>query len=325
MKMKLFAKVACISIFVIAVSAFVVAPIAKAASQEKIQAAIDAGVVWLVTQQDCDGSWGNSVARTGFAVVKLEDYAFEQELSPFDEAYVYSANVIAGLDYIFSRALNDDCGIHFESQDTYDTGIAMMAIAAGGDMTRTVIGGVLDGMTYGAVLEANVDYFENSQTTEGAWAYQCGNTLTDNSNSGYAVLGLRYAEAAGITIPGSIKDGLDEWIGLIQDPVDGDVDDGGSWYRTDWPWVNLLKTGNLLFQMAFVDDTTATVRVQDAIDYIVRHWNDLNDDPGWKPDNYQAMYCLMKGFESLGIWIFHIRYRQQAPSRLFVIQLLPLV
>ncbi len=35
-------------------------------------------------------------------------------------------------------------------------------------------------------------------------------------------------------------------------------------------WVNMLKTGNLLQQMAFVGDTVSTPRVQDAIDYLVR-------------------------------------------------------
>jgi hypothetical protein len=124
---------------------------------------------------------------------------------------------------------------------------------------------------------------------------------------------------------------------VIQDPVDGDIDDGGSWYNPDWTltdhWVNELKTGNLVFELTFLGlkDTQA---FQDALDYISRHWYDYNQDPGWRGDFgydddgdglfdedpyewpsvdndgdglfsedpgyhacYQAMYCLMKGFE----------------------------
>jgi hypothetical protein len=36
------------------------------------------------------------------------------------------------------------------------------------------------------------------------------------------------------------------------------------------------------------------------LEYIARHWDDANDDPGWQAHN-QAMFCLMKGLESLEI------------------------
>lgn len=281
---------------------------AQAATEEEIEGAIDTGLAWLVDQQDpVDGSWGDwaQVAMTGLAVVKLEHRAFELDYeSPFDPAYEYSENVIAGLDYIFGQAAGGPCGVYFTSGwDTYETGIAMMAIAYSGDLDRTVSVGspVVIGLPYSVVLGANVAYFANSQTAEGGWSYACGEEEADNSNSGYAVLGLSYAETAGIDIPQTLKDNLSGWIDLIQDDVDGDADDGGSWYTTLLSWVNLLKTGNLLFEMQFVGDTAATQRVTDAIDYIERHWSDPNADPGWRPDQYQAMYCLMKGLESFNI------------------------
>jgi hypothetical protein len=46
-------------------------------------------------------------------------------------------------------------------------------------------------------------------------------------------------------------------------------------------------------------------RFQDALNYIVRHWQDQSTDPGWgynvNPASYQATYTLMKGFEYSGI------------------------
>jgi hypothetical protein len=95
------------------------------------------------------------------------------------------------------------------------------------------------------------------------------------------------------------------WIDVIQDDVNGDADDGGSWYDPTWPysWANILKTGNLVYEMGLVGDDAETPRVQDAVDYIERHWGDPGggtSDTGWR-DHRQAMFTMMKGLSSLGI------------------------
>jgi hypothetical protein len=275
----------------------------QAATPDAIQASIDAGVPWLAAQQYGDGSWEDAVAQTGFAVVKLEDRAIELGYdSPFDEAYPYHQNVIDGLNFIFQQASASCNGIVFAGgyHETYSTGIAMMAIAGSKDPGRIVSAGSFAGMTYLALLQENVDYFACAQNPDGGWRYSFTNEPSDNSNTGYAVLGLRYAEAFGVTIPQTLKDNLSVFIDAIQDDVNGDANDGGSDYTVGSGWFNVLKTGNLLFEMAFVGDTTADQRVQDAIDYIERHWNDPNSDPGWQW-HLQSMYCMMKGFEALGI------------------------
>ena len=109
------------------------------------------------------------------------------------------------------------------------------------------------------------------------------------------MLALIYAQNRfGLPIPYSVKIKLDGWIDFIQG------EDGGSGYGGPDDWKNVLKTGNLLFEMALVGDDIESPRVQAAIHYIEEHWNDKNQDPGWLV-NYQAMYTLMKGFESMGI------------------------
>jgi hypothetical protein len=137
----------------------------------------------------------------------------------------------------------------------------------------------------------------------------------DQSNSGYAVLGLAEAQDFGCTIPQWVKDALSWWIDYVQDDVNDPVqtNDGGSWYSYtgDGIGVNTLKTGNLLSQMALCGDTPDTQRVMDAVDYLVRHWGDAggaNQPPGWNgnpygtaPAQYQAMFCLMKGLVFIGI------------------------
>ena len=333
-----------------------------AATEEDIEDAIERGVAWLAGQQTGDGSWPTEgwfdpVATTGFAVLKLEDRAYELGYdSPFDEDYPYHEEVIDGLDYLFGRmnviaislqdhtggasGTNDDpdsnsngTGIyahgHYYPFDVYDTGIALSAIAASRTPTRTVgaLGSPVDGWTYMQVAQDMVDWlawaqsdydYANFGAGEGGWTYaaldnddQWGSYGPDNSNGGYATLGLAYGKDFGCTIPEWVMIELNAYIEDNQDPVDGDVNgyDGGSWY--DCPGgtgilPNILKTGNLIFEMAMVGDTPTTPRVIDAVDYLVRHWGDAsgaNWPPGWdgNPAQYQAMFCAMKGLAYMGI------------------------
>jgi hypothetical protein len=202
----------------------------------------------------------------------------------------------------------------------------MMALAASThpEMTVNVPASAVNGWTYEEVLCDAVDYLAFGQNDggweRGGWGYEHNLVgWSDNSNTGYAVLGLAYAEAPtidskpgfGCLVPEFVRAELNIWIAYIQNAVDGDPEDGGSGYTGPDDWVNILKTGNLLFEMAFVGDTADTPRVMDAVDYIERHWNDANPDPGWRgwPDDLahkQAMYTTMKGFEALGIDIINV-------------------
>ena len=309
-------KIITIFITVVLLLGMVAVP-AQAATEQDIEDSIEDGLAWLSSVQNPDGSWGISdkVAKTGLAVVKMEDRAFELGYdSPFDEDYEYSENVTNGLNYIFSQAgtYGAGSGVCFAPgfHETYSTGIAMMAIAASRDPTLMVNTGLCTGNTTLQVLQANVQFFAWSQNpVDGGWIYQSGlGWASDNSNTGYAVLGLAYAEDFGCTIPAAVKTGLTNWIQFIQCGTAG-PHFGGSGYTTPCYWVNSLKTGNLLFEMAFVGLTTANLSVQNAIGYIENNWYSDNLVAGWGWNDpsgpavaqYQATYCLMKGLEIMGI------------------------
>jgi len=295
-----------------------------------IQNAIDSGVAWLAKQQNLDGSWYSNTGVTGLAVLKLETYAIESNQDPLDPSYEYYTNVSNGLDYIFANAYNitissqtagdpdtnaNGIGVEVSPYDyerNYLNGMAAMAIAASTHPEKVVNvpGSDVNGRTFKDVLQDIVDYFAFGQSDpesgiyRGGWGYHENYGSSDNSVSGYVVLGLVYAEdpsfGFAVTIPQFVKTELNYWIDYIQDDVSG-----GSGYTGPGYWVNVLKTGTLLQQMAFFGDALSTQRVQNATDYIKNHWNDT-DYIGWRgyPTDYacyQAMYTAMKGLTAFGI------------------------
>jgi len=104
-----------------------------------------------------------------------------------------------------------------------------------------------------------------------------------------------------------VKSELSIWIDYIQNDVNGDTNDGGSGYGHPDSWVNTYKTGHLIYEMALVGDSDSTQRVKDALDYLARHWDDANSDPGWRglwpgtPASSQAAWSIMKGLTLMGL------------------------
>jgi hypothetical protein len=314
------------------------------ATEAEMEASGAAAVVHLASLQNPDGSWGSGdkVAVTGLVLLKF--LARAQELSkarppppidPFDNDpmspsyYEYADNVIAGFDYLLSNAYdvsismqthgNPDTngngkGICFGNH-VYNTGIALTALAISGHPDdRSAVIGTLGLLTYGEIAQDVADwlYFAQGDSGNARGGFNYGaldnsGVRTDNSNGGYAYLGLAFAEDPPFSciVPDWVRDELNIYIDWIQNDVDGDADDGGSGYTHPDNWVNILKTGNLIFEMAFYGDTPNTTRVQDAVDYLERHWQDANTDPGWGYSlpvaNYQAKFLVEKGLTYMGI------------------------
>lgn len=306
---------------------------AGAATTAQIDASIAAGVGYLVPLQSTGGAptgaWPGDTyyaANTGFAVAVLEHYAERGNKTPLDPSYAYAANVQAGLDYLFSSAVYDatnhwvywnDNGIN-----SYQTGPCLMAIARSGAPDAVVSGGALDGFTYKQVAQMVVDWLGSAQITTGdatgAWYYMKGVDSGDQSATGWVGMGLGYAaHSMGCTLPDGLLTRLSTWNDFIQSKVPGPTF-GGAAYMSDWAgWINTYKTGHLLFNQSFCDDTVATQRVQDALTFMATHWDDKtngynsSDDYGWRGDpanghapSYIAMAAAMKGFTALGIDTF---------------------
>lgn len=306
-----------ITIIILFSSILAVIPV-YAATSEEIEDSIALGLPWLALQQNPDGSWGisNDVAKTGLAVLKLIDHVKDvPDIDTWtDPGYVYHDEIVDGLNYLFSQGYYVDIsvqtygdpdtlangkGIRFTGFDDYETSIALMALGA--TMTPAMIvtePGPLNGLTYADVVQDIVDYLSYTQReslwARGGWGYEEDLNWADNSVSGYASLGLGYAQAFGATIPQFVKDELTHWIGIIQSPA------GYSYYKppaSGWPdpyGDELLRTGNLLYQMALVGMPVGDANVQSALTWIENNW-DLSGN------SYQRAFCLMKGLEAYGI------------------------
>ncbi len=278
----------------------------RAADEAEIEAAVESGLTWLASEQQSDGCWyGMSTpADTGLAVLKFEERARDLGLDPFDPLYQYSAHVENGLNCIFSMLSTDGVFVWAPGPQVYNTGIDMMALAASANPGRIVTApGPVMGWTYEAVLEGMLDWMEDAQADGGCeiggWSYGPNEPRSDNSCSGYATLGIGFAISPaygfGLTVDPNVLMKLDTFISNVQHP-----DSGGSGYNPCGPDPgNILRTGNLLYEMHLVGRPLADPTVQAAKGFIENNWNALCD-PGWQ-DYYQAMFTMMKGLEAYNI------------------------
>lgn len=219
--------------------------------------------------------------------------------------------------YFYSPETYHSTYLGWSTRDiTYETSIALIALACSTtpDKIVTIANNSMNGWTYRRVAQDVVDFLAWAQVDKdsgrGGWNYESNDNSggsSDNSNSGFATVALLFAETPvrappeiggfGLTVPPFVKNELNKWISYIQNT------DGGSGYRSPSERVNILKTGQLLEEMAFVGDTATTGRVQNAVAYLARHWNDSDmglqeGEHGWKGkevSNYQATFTVVKG------------------------------
>jgi hypothetical protein len=284
---------------------------ARAASDAEIDAAIEDGLAWLASQQAPDGCWYGPysiAAPTGMATWKFAERATElvPPLDPFDPAYAYHSQVENGLDCIFSMVQESGGLVWLPGRPTYETGIDMMAIAESRAPSRivSVPGSPVDGWTYQQVLGGMLDWMEDAQNDAGSetggWGYGANDVgWSDQSNSGYATMGIGFAAhplfGFGLMVDANVLAKLDTWIDTVQLP------DGGSIYNPTYPWIvggNILRTGNLLYEMAEVGRPVAASSVEAAVGFIEAHWND-GCGGGWQGD-YQATFTMSKGLQAYG-------------------------
>lgn len=284
------------------------APTAQAANPTEIETAITNGLAWLAAQQKDDGHFeatghtkGRHVAATCLALVKFEHRGWELYPAPggqgpFDPRYQYHQTVADGLKYMFQQMKVQGNFVYVVPVPSgqvgyvYETGICMMAVAGVQQPNWLLDVDPVKGMTYGQVMQGMLNWMADAQNDPtdvpappacavGGWGYTANDFGgCDNSNTGYATLGIGSAISLppygfGLTVTPSVLANLNTFVNNIQDPVSG-----GSAYEPcpskNTYCLNILKAGNLLYEMALVGRPPGHATVTKAIHFIQSAWYD---------------------------------------------------
>ncbi|MBL0090648.1 MAG: PEP-CTERM sorting domain-containing protein [Ideonella sp.] len=277
---------------------------AYAATEAEKLAAINAGLVYLGTSQNADGSWntwgGYNAAGTGSAVLAM------LEKGNSETAGLYKTNVQSGLAYLFNSATKDSSGrIYWSGEDTYQTGLALSAIASTQTPTAIVGGsGPLAGLTYKQVVEGVVTYFKDGQNANGSWGYGA-NSGGDNSTTQWPVVGLLFAQSKmGVAVDSSVVSKLSQWTSGIQN-LSGNPSTnpayGASGYTNPYDYNDVSKTGGLLLELYAEGKGLSDSQVQAALGFINRNWVSGGNFAGGPWDgNFghpYAMWSVYKGLQ----------------------------
>jgi hypothetical protein len=150
-----------------------------------------AGLKYLATTQNTDGSWNDSRFGNAPGVVGLCVIAF---LAHGDDPNygVYSRNIKSGLDFIL-KSMNQENGYIGDSM--YNHGFATLALAEAY--------GVVYDERIGPALKKAVDLILTAQANNpmGAWRYNPDSYNADTTVSGAVLVALFAAANAGIEVP----------------------------------------------------------------------------------------------------------------------------
>ncbi|MCX5639070.1 MAG: thrombospondin type 3 repeat-containing protein, partial [Planctomycetota bacterium] len=206
----------------------------------------------------------------------------------------------------------------YDSRQTYIGGICFVALASSGAPNRVAsVGGAnVYGRTYAAIVQDMVDFFAwgqcDSGSGRGGWRYYANYGDSDMSTTQWPPLGMLAAEQnMGSTVPLFVREELTYFLNYTQRTA-LDNDNGGFAYQNEgWPIYNVTKVAAGIISHEFLhltpSDTEeeaaakqtallADAKVQSAIGFIYRHWNDSSGD--WDHTmlhgNSYGMYGTMK-------------------------------
>lgn len=279
--------------------------------QNLVKQRIELGLDWIISNQNQDKSFGElyPILNTALVVLELEQYAISIGVSPLDVSYKYYNNLVGALEYLFSNVKMNDYGIYYEEDEDINliTGVVLASICSSQAPEKIINNGpnFIQGLSYKNVAQYIINYLTYSQDPDGGWGYSINNydNVANNYVSGYIGLGLLFAKNPlykfDLTISDGLVDKLTGWVNYIQNT------NGGSGYSGPDEGLDILKTGNLLLQMHFLNFSKTDSRVTSAVSYKANMWYEpaCFMCQGWNSSpvaNYQATYAIMSGLTGYG-------------------------
>ena len=256
------------------------------ATPTRVNAAIDAGVGYLLQRQLADGSWADYRPTHPAGMTALACYT----LMKCGLAHRHPA-VRRGLDFVRTQ----------DPRDTYSVALVLMALAAADDP---------DDRERMEVLTA---LLLDGQLGNGMWSYSCsdrrdGGYGGDLSNTQYAALGLRAAAAVHIKVP------VAAWRQLARAVAACEAGSGGFGYTqagaegAAGPSMTAAGIGTLAACLPYLEDGRAAhdarERIARGIEWLGR--NCILHDNAIHPDvwSYYAVYGLERAGALAGVGSF---------------------
>ncbi len=226
----------------------------------ELDESINRGLVFLASQQNEDGSFGDGSWGRGVAVTSLAGLAFMAD-GHMPGRGRYGEQVRRALDYVLDRS--SESGLLADDQapsPMYGHGFAALFLGevygmSGGDEA-------LQERLHEALVKA-VRLIERSQNEEGGWRYNPVPNDADVSVTICQVMALRSARNAGIEVSSQVIDDAVEYVKLCQNP------DGGFRYQarqgsSAWPR-SAAGVATLFYAGEFRDEA-----IRPGVDYLIR-------------------------------------------------------
>lgn len=272
------------------------------------------------------GYWGDSypLPATCIAVDALQLHGSKANMDNDRDPYVDT--VRRGLNYILSNvhsfpidvetAGNPDTngnGIGLvanhnstlqDNRQTYIGGICMAALASTGTPNRVAEVGNENvyKRTYQAIVQDMVDFFawgqndSSSGTDSGGWRYYANSGDSDMSTAQWPPLAMVAAkENMGAIIPAFVLSEVEPFLDRYQN-TDKTDDNGAFAYDSGQNIYNITKAAAGIIIHRFLNTPVTDPRVQRALGFIYRHWNDAGTSWDYTAlhGNSYGMYGVMK-------------------------------
>ena len=271
------------------------APLFQPPTGEAIDAAVAKGLDWLVSKQNPDGSW--TLSGGGPDIGLTAQGAYILLLAGYAEADVAAGRAIGFvLDHVQpdGSIYGEDLGCGWP---TYETALSILALLA----TRNPV--------YSDIIEDAVDWLVEAQNDEdknyaryghpgfkcldpstcpayGGWNYNLAGVSrrsdgrsylrSDNSNSQFAIMALKAAEAEGYAVPDDVWQKAETWVTQCQYP------NGGCTYQAPGLPNHMHAYGSMtaaaIWELGVMGIPLDDARIQDGLAWLKRFYS-YHDNP----------------------------------------------
>jgi hypothetical protein len=189
----------------------------------KVQAAVNAALIWLAEHQDYDGSWSlagythqckpGDKTCSGTSEILADSGATAMGLLPFLAAAQthramcpYKETVRKGIAWLIRHQQPDGNLALGAQQMMYSHGLATIALAEAYGMTGD--------REVGRAAQAAVNFILNAQNADGGWRYNPKDP-GDTSVVGWQLMALKSAHMSGLDVGGSVFSNTSKWLDSV--------------------------------------------------------------------------------------------------------------